>query len=1382
MRAPADLALSPPDKKFLPRRWQWWRRLANAALALVLLSWSLILIAWLTLHWAILPHIDHWRPRIERLASDAIGVKLSIGEITVRSRAWAPTLELRDLRLFDRDGREALRLQQVQAALATHSLLALQLRFKQLVFDGLTLDVRRDAAGRLSIAGFEWKGGQTDGHHARGRDWLFEQGELVLRNATLRVNDELAGTEALTLNGIDAVLRNGTRTHALRVDATPPAALGQRLSLRARFTQPVLANAGDLQRWSGTMYAELPHVDLGVLRRYLALPFEIDGGEGALRAWVDVTRGVPDKATLDLALRDTALRLAPNLQPLAFALAQGRLDTSRDADGVRLATRGLVLQSSDGPDWPAGDLKLSWRQKQDLGSLQPSQQPVTGGELGVERLDLDRAARTAERLPLGQPVRQLLAQLAPRGHVEGLKAQWTGPLDAPTTYSFSARLSGLHLQPGDPVEDAPARPGVRNAQLQIDADETGGRAHASIRTGALLLPGVWQDPALPLDSFDAELAWHIKPSPGRAPTIQLELKQVRLANADLAGEMRASWSTGDGEGHARGGRFPGLLDLSARLSRGRAERVARYLPLRLAEPARNYVERAIQSGQIKSADFRVKGDLWDFPFHRSRDGELRIEAQFQDLRLDYVPGRPASTTETAWVSPWPAFEQISGELEFDRLAMRLRGLQGQLWGTKLRNVAGGIADLADPAARLELAGQVRGPAEDLLRYVRSTPLSAKLGTALQPLAASGASDLKLELSLPLARPALTRVRGNLRLSQGELRALADWPALQGLRGELDFTQDSFTLRSAQARWLGGDLSFDGALAPDGKLLIGAQGVATAEALRALPAVAAPAAVLRGQAAWRATLALDEGRSDFNLASNLVGMQIDLPTPLAKPVQAAWPMRLQRQGSAATPATDTLVFELGEALKMQWQRDLSVTPPRVQGGAVAVFDTLPAPSPEIPASLKLGRVDVDAWQAVLQRMVPQGEVAQAAGGYLPRRIALRADELIVGGKSLNRVVADIRQSGTADQGAWQARVQSEQLVGDVEYRSPSRAESGGGVRARLQRLSLPQSAVAQVEQLLGEPPPQVPALDIVAEDFELRGRKLGRLQVQAVNRQLPGRAGAREWQLDTLKLDTPEAKLQASGRWQGAGLRRMALDFKLDLSDSGAFIQRMGGGAALRGGKGALSGQLSWAGSPLSLDYPSLEGALTLDIDGGQFMNADPGSARLIGVLGLQSLARRMSFDFRDLFEEGFAFDSITGTVQVARGVADTRDLRMQGLQATVLMQGSANLQRETQDLRVLVVPNFDASGAALATLAINPAIGLGALFAQWALREPLMAAATREFHITGSWAEPQVQTVERALGTLLPSAGPTTAATSTSASTSASASASASASTTKAVP
>jgi len=111
---------------------------------------------------------------------------------------------------------------------------------------------------------------------------------------------------------------------------------------------------------------------------------------------------------------------------------------------------------------------------------------------------------------------------------------------------------------------------------------------------------------------------------------------------------------------------------------------------------------------------------------------------------------------------------------------------------------------------------------------------------------------------------------------------------------------------------------------------------------------------------------------------------------------------------------------------------------------------------------------------------------------------------------------------------------------------------------------------------------------------------------------------------------------------------------------------------------------------------------------------------------------------------------VTGDVTIADGVASTNNLRMRGVQAAVLMEGSADIARETQDLRVLVVPEINAGTATLAYAVINPAIGLGAFAAQWFLRRPLMAANTREFHVQGSWADPKVERVERQIDAPLP--------------------------------
>ena len=79
---------------------------------------------------------------------------------------------------------------------------------------------------------------------------------------------------------------------------------------------------------------------------------------------------------------------------------------------------------------------------------------------------------------------------------------------------------------------------------------------------------------------------------------------------------------------------------------------------------------------------------------------------------------------------------------------------------------------------------------------------------------------------------------------------------------------------------------------------------------------------------------------------------------------------------------------------------------------------------------------------------------------------------------------------------------------------------------------------------------------------------------------------------------------------------------------------------------------------------------------GQFLKVDPGVAKLLGVMSLQSLPRRLVLDFRDVFQEGFAFDNITGDVKIAQGMASTNNLRMRGVQAAVLMEGQADIARD----------------------------------------------------------------------------------------------------------
>lgn len=1358
--APVTAAAPPPPSRHavIAARLRW---LAWGLADLMVVAWSLLLIAWLTLHWGILPRIEQWRPQIEERASRALGIPVRIGNISVRSSGWMPSFELKGVVLQDSQSRPALELPRIVAAVSARSLFAMELRFEQLLIDGAHLEIRRDARGHIFVAGLDFSApGSGDSTAA---NWFFRQPEFVIRGGSLQWTDEQRAAAPLALTDMQLVVRNGLRHHDIRIDATPPPEWGDRFTASAQFTQPLLTDSGDWRRWSGVVHASLPRADVAELRRHLTLPFDLSRGDGALRAWLDVKNGRPNGVTLDLALREVTLRLARDVAPLALQQIEGRFAAQRNAEGLTIAAQQFGFVTGDGIRWPRSDMRLAWRQVEG--------RPSTGGEFSAERLDLGLIAQVASRVPLGAALHKLLGELQPQGIVSALGVHWDGTLDAPDKYQLKGQLSGLSLAAKPSAEpNAAGRPGLRNAAIMLDASEKGGDARLAISNGALEFPGVLEEP-IALDQLNAQLQWRVAPgtTAGALPHVELQVKDATFANADLQGEMSGSWATGPGAGLARGGRYPGLIEIDGKVSRGVGTRVAHYLPLGIPASTRSYVDRAVRGGSVAGMTMRVKGDLWDFPFYRARtpsDGEFRVAAKVEDVTLAYVPSTPASAGEPAFESPWPAFTKLSGELIFDRAAMEIRNAQAQLFGVELAKVNGGIRNLTDRSV-LVMEGNGRGPLADMLRFVNQSPVGRWTRGALAQASGSGIADLKLGLSIPLYDAKLATVKGSVTLAGNDIRISPDTPALGAAKGKVEFTQKGLSIAHASARVLGGDASFDGGTQPDGALRFVGQGTASAEGLRRateLGLLARIATTLSGQTAYRLGLNFVRGRSEINVTSNLVGISADLPAPLHKPspetpLALHYQTQLQPDAGPGPASRDTLRFELGSVVQAQYLRDLSGDNARVLRGGIGVMEAAPTPIAGVSANVTLTSISIDAWEAVQAKLfgpaaatsaVPAAAASAASavsadgviGSYAPTTLALRAQEVLTGSRRLTRVVAGLSQDDTL----WRANVDADQLNGYVEYRPPRRA-GGGRVYARLSRLSLPKSDAEGVETLLEQhAAATVPALDIVIDDFELRGKRLGRVEVEAQNR--IGDAG-REWRLTRLAMTTPEAHFDASGSWAAVSAnnprRRAVLNFKLDLSDSGALLERLGSAKSIKGGKGSLSGQVAWLGSPLALDYPSLSGQFNVAIESGQFLKAQPGAARLLSVLSLQSLPRRLALDFRDVFQEGFAFDNITGDVTIAQGVAHTNNLRMRGVQAAVLMEGSADIEHETQNLRVVVVPEINAATASLAYAAINPAVGLGTFLAQLLLRKPLVEAGTREFRVTGPWSDPKVDKVDRKL-------------------------------------
>lgn len=1352
-----------------------WTRVARWALGLTLAAWLVLAATWGALHWLIVPRIDQFRSLLEAKATQRLGVPVRIGAIAAHSSGLIPAFELTDVQLFDAQGREALRLPRVLAALSPRSLW--RLSFEQLYLERPQLSIRRGLDGKIRVAGLDFAAAAASDQSAV--DWFFSQTEFAIHDGSIAWTDELRAAPTLALQQVEMVARNQGRRHELRLDATPPALWGERFSLRGRFQQPLLSrHKGRWRDWDGQLYGAFARVDLSELRRYADLGVELKQGNGALRAWVDVNRGQPVGAVVDVALAQVNVTLGTGLQALELNSVQGRLGARALANGFEFSTQALQFASRDGLRWPGGNVRLM--------HLGAEGNIAARGEFSADQLDLGALAQIAERLPLAPTVRAQLLAYAPKGRIERLQARWQGPLAALSQYQVSGQVTRLELAAQHPAAATPVTgaaraarrsPGIRGADIEFDLNQAGGQASINVRQGAVVLPGLFDEPVIALTQLSTEARWQIN-----GERIALQLPNLKFSNADAQGQAQIQWQTSDPAKSLARSRFPGVLNLQASLSRADAARVHRYLPTLIAPAARDYVRDAVRAGSASDVKFKVRGDLYDMPFIDPRQGEFRVSAAVRDATLAYVPRHLQNADEL----PWPALTQLSGELVIERAQLQVRGARARIGaasGVPISQVEAVIPDLRNTT--VIVTAEARGALMEVLGIVNSSPLAALSGHALERAVASGSADYKWKLTLPIAQLDKTTLQGSVTLAGNDLQITPDTPRLTRARGVVGFSESGFNIAGAQARMLGGEVRLDGGMKPvagsrgalasasqtAAPIVIRASGTASAEGLRQATELGLVARLARrasGSAAYSAVLGFRHEQPELSISSNLQGLALNLPAPFNKSADSALAFRLE---TALQPESllagadgqlhlrDQLTLELGRVASIVYVRDLSGPVPRVTRGSIGVGllaqESAPVPETGVAANINLNHADIDAWRALLSQAAGTPLTSTAANAnasavltYLPTRLAVRAQQLTLGGRTIHQVVLGGAREGLL----WQANVDASELNGYLEYRQPTHAEAGL-VYARLARLSLAPAAASEVEALLNEQPATIPALDIVVDDFELRGKRLGRVEIEAINRSagaLAPQAAAREWRLNKFNMVTPQATLTASGNWARLnaqsgtpGPRRTVMNFKLDIADGGEFLARLGMPGVVRKARGKMQGQVAWLGSPLSLDYPSMSGAFTVNVESGQFLQAEPGIAKLLGVLNLQALPRRLTLDFRDVFSDGFAFDFVRGDVTIEQGIASTNNLQMKGVNAAVLMEGRADIAQETQNLTVVVVPEINAGTAALIATVINPAVGLGSFLAQWILKRPLTEAATQQFHIDGTWADPKITKIDR---------------------------------------
>jgi len=242
------------------------------------------------------------------------------------------------VRVFDSRDQQALSLGRVKAVLSWLSLLDAEVRFESLEIVEPELEVRRDAAGELWLAGVAVERGQ--GRGGGFADWLLTQRQVLVRNAQIVWRDETRAAPDLTLTGVNLRLDSDGESHRFGLNASPPAEVASQIVARGELSG---RSTHDLQAWRGRLYLEFGYADLAQAQTWIAVPLDVARGLGSLRVWMDLEGPRVAAATADLRLVNVQARLAPNLPELALANLQGRLAWNSRGGARRSAHRRSVL-------------------------------------------------------------------------------------------------------------------------------------------------------------------------------------------------------------------------------------------------------------------------------------------------------------------------------------------------------------------------------------------------------------------------------------------------------------------------------------------------------------------------------------------------------------------------------------------------------------------------------------------------------------------------------------------------------------------------------------------------------------------------------------------------------------------------------------------------------------------------------------------------------------------------------------------------------------------------------------------------------------------------------------------------------------------------------
>jgi uncharacterized protein (TIGR02099 family) len=1281
-----------------------WLRLIWAQFWLTGVVFLVLLALYTSLGRQLIPLVETLELDIEKVLSEQLGVAVDIGSLTGDWVWFSPRIEVNHIQLGDIE--QGLKIQRLDVKLDVSASLFHRVPvFDKINLYGAQLPFSQDEQGNWYLSQFlltAKDNNQTvpdfwSGDKPLWLELLGQQGEIHLYNWQVSIKGHNRVAKNITI--LDLRLRNEGLQHWLEGEVH----LGESAArLKTQFE--VEGDLWDFSDHKGKGYLQLATQSWEPWIPDYSSAWQFKKLTAGAHLWVDVENGRIDNLDGYIDLPEFSLLKSNDEQSRDVSFRDGRITLAgrRSNDEWHLWFDSDVDWLSDAiPPKPNG--RISWLPN------------IEGVQLALNEIDLAQTALWLQDFQfLPEKYLQYITNLQPTGLLKQVRINMLPQRE--WLWGLSLDLSDTSIQGWRGI------PSVENLTAKLDLDKTKGRLKTTGTDALLHFPKLY-DNSWALTDLKSDIFWQISPEYLRlvSPSLRANYQQ-----ASLNGSFSFYTPLKENIIEPQLNLLIGIQNLEL------LEQKA-FLPKVAAVGVSNWLTENIKAGQATQASFLFSSSL--VPELTANSQTIQLYADILNADLTYLPD-------------WPEISQVKASLMVDVPNVDIWVHRGTtLGGTILpHSTQIKIRNEGENTTWMTLKSKLAGDASEGIKYFSTTPLQEQVAGVFDQWQVQGKVESELHAHIPLSQGDKKNdlsIRLNSQLHDVDIEMMNLGLSFNNINGIIKFdTEQGLTAKALKGEAFSGLTTADISSTKESSgfdIRINAQGEAKAEAIKTW----LPLFILKPISGdFNYTLdfqirPIERGGLLLNIASDLRGITIDAPLPLAKQDEQTLPFSMSvkkvhdlrigfRYGELAN---GVVALEKGELTRGQVYLGTTQTYLPSDNG-LSIRGNIPH------------ALDAKAWWDFWQRIKPETDesIEEEKKTAVLTHIDLSAPEV----NAWQQMMGPSHIIGNYKWGQWDFSLDSDLVKGGINLPDDL---ANNAIEMNLDYIHMPVTgddpnneikfgAAGTLDPLQDFDPTLIPDIDVKVAEVFLGTNNYGRWDMTTRQENGLTRIHVKDSLMKhlTIKGDVDWRK-DEHGHSTHLNLLRIQSE---NLGDSQRAFRKV---ASIEAKNTNIDVDLKWQGSPLGFNYGSLNGLAKVSIKKGLLVSDNTGALKAFGVLNFNSISRRLQLDFSDLYESGVTFDILKTRLSLTNGTATFVDpLLINGPSAKFQSSGTINLNNEEIDQKLVVTFPITSSLPLVAVLAgFAPQIAGAIYVTEKLIGEELEQFTSASYTVTGTIEDPKMK-------------------------------------------